>query len=183
MSYKRKGEKKMPLADLIPFFYVLALYPPAGAFIAVGAWMLGPMDDTRELGVVQLFTGFWQTISIIFLILAGDGFGACTVLPLAFAWYVLGITSIAGFTHFKPATNATLIILVIFYVIESVYLIAKGSLMLPIMLLSYSIVVTLLIFWIYKGLFRKITAYILIIEGIVTILLPAEMLMLGIPLP
>jgi len=47
----------MSLEEVIPFLYVLALYPPAGTFLAVGAWMLGPMDDTRELGVVQIFTG------------------------------------------------------------------------------------------------------------------------------
>lgn len=173
----------MPLEELIPYMFALALYPPAGTFIAVGAWMLGPMDDTRELGVVQLFTGFWQTIAIVLLFLAGDGFGAVTVLPLAFAWYGLGITSIVGFTHFKPIVNSTFIVLVIFYVIESVYLLAKGAVMLPIMLLSYSVVVTMATLWIYKGILRKSTAYLFIAEGIVTILLPAVMLMLGIPLP
>jgi hypothetical protein len=173
----------MSLQEVIPFLYVLALYPPAGTFLAVGGWMLGPMDDTRELGVVQIFTGVWQTISIILLFLAGDGFGAATVLPLAFAWYGLGITSILGFTHFKPIVNSTFIILIIFYVIEAIYLIMRRQLLLPLMLLSYAIVVTMAALWVYKGILRKATAYVFIFEGIVTILIPAIMLMYGIPWP
>jgi len=174
----------MALEQIIPYLFVMALYTPAGAFLAVAGWLLGPMDDTKELGVVTLFTGFFQTISIILLFIVGNGFGAVTVVPLAFAWYILGITAIAGFAHFRPLAN-TLIPLVIFYVVEAIYLLTTHAIMLPIMILSYAVVVTMLIIWIYKGYkgLQKPTAYVLILEGILTILLPTLMFMTGIPLP
>jgi len=168
------------MTSIIPFLFDMALYVPAGAFFATGLWLLGPKDDTKELGIVTLFTALFQTFSILILFWVGDGLGAFTVVPLAFTWYILGLTSILGLAHFKPLAN-TLVMLVVTYVIEATYLLTLGEIMLPVMLYSYAIVVAMIIAWIYKGILTKATAYVLIFEAFLTVLLPALIMLMGIP--
>lgn len=173
----------MPGLELVPYLLAIALYAPAGGFLAVGHWYLGNMKDVKEIGVLTFFIGIIQMMTIIFLSWLGAGFEAMTVIPLAFTWLVLGTTAILGLPSFKPLADM-LITLVIAYVCEAFYFwVVAGAITFGIMVMSYAIVVTLIILNTYGKLGPKPVGYLLIVEGIITVLFPALASWFGILLP
>ncbi len=169
-------------ASLVPYLFAIALFVPSGAFIAVGHFYIGDMKSgLREIGVLTLFTGIIQVITIIFLLSLNAGFDAMTVVPLAYTWLVMGITVIMGLPSFKPLADM-LMTLVAAYVLEASYFWAVAhALVLGTMVLSYAIVVLLLVLNTYGKIGPKPAGYLLIAEGVLTVFIPAMAFWFGIP--
>lgn len=170
--------------ELIPFLFAFALYPAAGGFLAAGHFYLTGFKDQREMGAVTLSIAILQTIVLIFLLMLGAGFEALTVIPLTFTWYILGINNLLGFPSFKPLAN-TLISLVIVYLVETGWYwhmaIAEdaATIFFGIMVLSYAIVVALMVLNVYGIVGPEPAGYLLLVEGIVTVLFPTLALWFG----
>ena len=172
--------------EMVPYLFAFALYPASGGFFAAGHFYLTKFKDQKEMGAVTLSIAILQTIVLIFLISIGAGFEALTVIPLTFAWYILGITNLLALPSFKPLVN-TLISLVIVYLCETYYYwyhyVVDGwaTLFFGIMVLSYAIVVAMMILNVYGIGGAEPVGYLLIVEGIVTVLFPTVALMFGYP--
>lgn len=172
--------------ELIPYLFAFALYPASGGFLAAGHFYLTAFKDQREMGAVTLGIAILQTIVLIFLLSLGAGFEALTVIPLTFTWYILGINNLLSLPSFKPLAN-TLIPLVIVYVCETFYYwyyaatAAWATIFFGIMVLSYAIVVAMMVANVYGYMGAEPIGYLLIIEGIVTVLFPTVALMFGWP--
>lgn len=169
---------------MIPFLFAFALYPASGGFLAAGHFYLTEFKDQKEMGAVTLGIAILQTIVLIFLLMLGAGFEALTVVPLTFTWYILGINNLLGLPSFKPLAN-TLISLVIVYLVEAGWYwhmaIAEETktIFFGLMVLSYAIVVALMILNVYGMVGAKPVGYLLIAEGIVTVLFPTLALWFG----
>lgn len=165
------------LGEVALAFYVAA----AAGFFPLARFIQGE-GSAKQVSIAGLFIGIFQLIIVFHLFLQQQVLAAFNISVFSIIWLQLGITGLQG-ESFEAVGNHLYMSFIPFAILGAYFLSiggTAGGLYYLFTWVNWTLAIMVLVLgqWVFERISGKITAWLLIIETFVTLLIPAFVLLL-----